>query len=84
MVGTDRYSREQWTALANLVGGLRKTYPNARLVGHRDLSPDRDGDGTVEPSEWLKTCPGFLVAEWVRGGMVPLSGHILDEVGRAA
>lgn len=79
MVGTDHYSREQWTALANLVDGLRKTYPEARLCGHRDLSPDKNGDGTVEPSEWLKTCPGFAVADWVLGGMTPLSGHILGE-----
>lgn len=84
MVGTGRYTVAQWGALANLVSGLRKTYPNARLVGHRDLSPDKDGDGTVEPSEWLKTCPGFTVAEWVRGGMEPLAGHILVEAGHAA
>ena len=84
MVGTDRYSVAQWGALANLVSGLRKTYPNARLVGHRDLSPDKNGDGTIEPSEWLKTCPGFNVADWVRGDMEPLAGHILVEAGHAA
>lgn len=35
------------------------------LCGHRDLSPDKDGDGQVEKHEWLKTCPGFDVATWV-------------------
>lgn len=30
-----------------------------RIVGHRDLSPDRDGDGVVEPHEWVKYCPCF-------------------------
>lgn len=30
-----------------------------RIVGHRDLSPDLDGDGVVEPNEWVKVCPCF-------------------------
>ena len=29
------------------------------IVGHRDLSPDLDGDGIVEPHEWIKQCPCF-------------------------
>lgn len=51
-----------------------------RICGHRDLSPDIDGDGTVEPHEWLKTCPGFDVGAWLAGGMGPLAGHIIDPV----
>jgi N-acetylmuramoyl-L-alanine amidase len=30
-----------------------------KIVGHRDLSPDLDGDGVVEPNEWIKQCPCF-------------------------
>lgn len=30
-----------------------------RIIGHRDLSPDLDGDGIVEPHEWIKQCPCF-------------------------
>lgn len=30
-----------------------------RITGHRDLSPDKDGDGIVEPNEWVKECPCF-------------------------
>lgn len=30
-----------------------------RIVGHRDLSPDRNGNGIVEPDEWVKVCPCF-------------------------
>ena len=26
---------------------------------HRDTSPDLDGDGIVEPNEWIKMCPCF-------------------------
>lgn len=30
-----------------------------RITGHRDLSPDKDADGVVEPNEWVKMCPSF-------------------------
>jgi N-acetylmuramoyl-L-alanine amidase len=30
-----------------------------RITGHRDLSPDLDGDGVVEKHEWVKMCPCF-------------------------
>ena len=78
MIGTSAYTRTQWKALATLVLGLLKTYPKARVVGHRDLSPDMDGDGTIEPREWLKTCPGFDVKAWLDGGLAPLAGHIIE------
>jgi N-acetyl-anhydromuramyl-L-alanine amidase AmpD len=39
------------------------------IVGHRDLSPDRDQDGVVEPSEWVKVCPCFDV--------IPEYAHLL-------
>lgn len=35
------------------------------ICGHRDLSPDKDGDGEVEKHEWVKTCPNFSVREWL-------------------
>lgn len=70
-----RYSAAQWTALWALVNRLCvllgvPLVPGARIgiAGHRDLSPDTDGDGQVEPHEWLKTCPGFDVASWLRAG----------------
>ena len=31
------------------------------VLGHRDTSPDLDGDGIVEPEEWTKMCPCFDV-----------------------
>jgi N-acetylmuramoyl-L-alanine amidase len=30
-----------------------------RITGHRDLSPDTNGNGVVEPHEWVKQCPCF-------------------------
>lgn len=67
MIGTGAYTALQWRALASLVEKLQTRYPAAKVIGHRDLSPDIDGDGIVEPQEWLKTCPGFDVATWLAG-----------------
>jgi N-acetylmuramoyl-L-alanine amidase len=30
-----------------------------RITGHRDLSPDLNGNGVVEPHEFVKQCPCF-------------------------
>lgn len=65
------YTQAQWDALKLLLGDLWKRYPAAKVVGHRDLSPDLDGDGIVEPDEWIKLCPAFDVAGWLRAWMVP-------------
>lgn len=55
----DTRTAEQRAALLDLLGRLRQTYPRAVIVGHRDLSPDRDGDGQIEANEWIKVCPCF-------------------------
>lgn len=79
MIGTDAFTAAQWGTLKDLVTTLLKQYPAARVCGHRDLSPDLNGDGTIEPNEWIKTCPGFNVADWIKGGMAPLAGHLFVE-----
>lgn len=55
-----------------------------RVCGHRDLSPDKDGDGVIEPHEWLKACPGFDVAGWLARLMQPHPKDLLDEDIRIA
>lgn len=37
------------------------------VVGHRDLSPDLDGNGIITPDEWVKKCPHYNVEDWLRG-----------------
>lgn len=49
------------------------------VCGHRDLSPDGNGNGLIEPFEWTKTCPGFDVRVWLARGMQPLEQHIYQE-----
>ncbi|MBE6282160.1 MAG: N-acetylmuramoyl-L-alanine amidase [Bacteroides sp.] len=58
---TDTRTPEQRAVLRLLVEQLKRKFPAARVCGHRDLSPDTDGDGVVEPHEWLKQCPCFEV-----------------------
>lgn len=73
------FSAAQWAALERLVRDLRVKVGGAKVSGHRDLSPDLDKDGKVEPFEWLKTCPGFEVSLWMAYGMKPLPGWTLEE-----
>lgn len=55
----DTRSWEQKVALRRLLWMLKLLYPTAQIVGHRDLSSDRNGDGLISPSEWEKACPCF-------------------------
>lgn len=60
----DTRTPEQCSALRLLVHQLLKRFRNnIRICGHRDLSPDRNGDGVVEPEEWVKECPCFEVSK---------------------
>ena len=38
------------------------------MLGHRDTSPDLNGDGVIEPYEYVKACPCFDVREFLRYG----------------
>ncbi|MCI6154730.1 MAG: N-acetylmuramoyl-L-alanine amidase [Bacteroidales bacterium] len=60
---SDTRTLEQRAALVLLLRMLRQCYPQARIVGHRDLSPDLNHDGTVTPNEWTKQCPCFDAKE---------------------
>ena len=47
---------------------------SSRLCGHRDLSPDLNGNGEIEPEEWIKECPCFDAAAIVREAAPPNPG----------
>lgn len=55
----DTRTLRQKARLLSLLVDLRKLYPNARIIGHRDLSEDKNGDGIIDSSEWMKACPSF-------------------------
>lgn len=45
---------------------LHRRYPLARILGHRDISPDRNGNGRVDSWERIKECPCFDAIEEYR------------------
>lgn len=55
----DTRTEKQKSALLSLLVDLRKLYPKAKISGHRDFSPDKNHNGVIEPSEWIKSCPSF-------------------------
>lgn len=55
----DNRTEPQKKALAKLLRLLRSRYPDAVILGHRDISPDTNGNGTVDPWERIKECPCF-------------------------
>jgi N-acetyl-anhydromuramyl-L-alanine amidase AmpD len=59
----DTRTPAQRRALTDLLRKLKKQYPGARICGHRDLSPDLNHDGKIEPAEWVKACPCFNAEE---------------------
>ena len=63
----DTRTLKQKAALLNLLKELRKLYPSAKIIGHRDTSPDLNGNGIVEPCEFIKACPSFDAKTEYRG-----------------
>ena len=61
--GKPKDTRTEWQkhSLRVLVKTLLTDHPGCRVCGHRDLSPDLNGNGEIEPEEWVKACPCFDV-----------------------
>ena len=57
--GSDTRTDKQKESLLELVKEYKKKYPNAFVLGHRDLSPDLNKDGKISQNEWVKICPCF-------------------------
>lgn len=55
----DTRTEAQKRSLLILVNDLRRRYPRAIVMGHRDLSPDIDGNGLITTNEYIKQCPCF-------------------------
>ncbi len=61
----DTFTEDQEYSLVVTIKFLKLAYPEAEILGHRDLSPDLDGDGIIQEDEWLKDCPTFDVEDWL-------------------
>lgn len=68
----DNRTKEQKAGMENRVRQYHGFFPNAKILGHRDFSPDKNRDGIIQPGEWMKSCPSFSVSEWIREiGLIP-------------
>jgi N-acetylmuramoyl-L-alanine amidase len=65
LIGTDKFTVPQWSALKTLVDELQAEYNILKVVGHRDIP------------EVHKECPGFSVMAWKENGRKALEGHLL-------
>jgi N-acetylmuramoyl-L-alanine amidase len=67
LIGTDKFTPAQWSALRGFVQSFRKRHPEATIHGHREYA--------------AKSCPGFDVHAWIEKGMPNgLKGHTCDAV----
>jgi len=60
---TDNRTEAQKKSLRTLLKMLKGKYPKAVIQGHRDFSPDLNGDGRITRNEWIKACPCFEAKE---------------------
>lgn len=74
LIGTHRYTPQQWATLADCL----PRWCDAYGVERRFASPDRlDGVcGHRDLPLVAKACPGFSVADWLKGSMKPLPDHL--------
>lgn len=59
----DNRTEAQKAVLCFLLEQLKERYPDAVIQGHRDFSPDLDGNGVISPGEYIKECPCFNAKE---------------------
>lgn len=49
----------QRKAIPLLIADILTRHKITRICGHRDVSPDTNGNGKVDSYEWIKACPCF-------------------------
>jgi len=67
--GVDNRTQAQKKEMAFLIRELRSDaiLGAVNVVGHRELaSKDLNGNGVIDPQEFVKLCPSFSVVDWLR------------------
>lgn len=64
----DTRTNAQKRVLYQIIMDLQREYNILQVLGHRDTSPGLNGDGVIEPYEYVKVCPCFDVKEFLRSG----------------
>ena len=54
LIGRDTFTKNQFKSLDRILKKWKKSYPNAKIVGHRDTGNTK------------KTCPNFDVIKWAQ------------------
>lgn len=57
----DNRTIAQKSSQLSLLKMLCPMFPRAVILGHRDFSPDKNRNGLIEPTEWIKACPAYSV-----------------------
>lgn len=68
----DTRTEKQKKALKELIEQLKEEYAIDLVIGHRDTSPDLNGNGVIEPNEFVKVCPCFDVRAWLLTFLITL------------
>jgi N-acetylmuramoyl-L-alanine amidase len=55
----DNRTPEQKKVIREYLLKWKKQFPKSKIKGHRDFSPDKNGNGRVDPWERIKECPSF-------------------------
>lgn len=62
----DNRTPEQKETILRYLTKWHKMFPKAKILGHRDFSPDKNGNGRVDPWERIKQCPSYSVEDWLK------------------
>lgn len=68
----DTRTFKQKETMKRLIRELQRKYDIRRIMGHRDTSPDLNGNGEIEPEEFIKDCPCFDVRKWLKESLLTL------------
>lgn len=56
---TDTRTPQQKDTIERYLRKWKAMFPKAKIQGHRDFSPDKNGNGRIDPWERIKECPSF-------------------------
>jgi N-acetylmuramoyl-L-alanine amidase len=62
----DTFTDEQYLSLEGEIVNIKTFTSVTKVCGHRDFSPDLNGDGIINEFDWVKNCPCFDVTEKVK------------------
>ena len=59
----DNRTLEQKATILAYLKKWKAMFPDAKIQGHRDFSPDKNKNGIIDPWERIKECPSFSAIE---------------------